>query len=702
MQTRSSWLRNVVSLLLLVQACARIHERPLSSSAKRPATSGTADSARAPSTDASIASGPSVDGGGSEPEARSPPETCAEPEDARRWKKGKSLFVDHDAGCHHHAPCFSTIADAVAAAHKGDTVNVLPGTYQGALVSGERGDVRITGTSGPEHTVITGDCFQILEGAEAPATVLIDHLTLRDCGTETPFVYEGWGVIVDTRRYVSVRIQDNVFIHNDGGAIGLHSSTIDSRCHVVIARNRIQDTHGRAGIDISLAADAGEDYCVRVENNLIALNDVATNLQYITFHNGPGRFEFVNNTIADNERAIDAPAGHFVFASNIVFRNTVTFRDGIDAHDALDVHHNLIDSGQFDGRSGNFPADPLFVDEGAQDYHLQADSPAVARGDPSSAPLDDLSGRTRGALPDIGAYQLDERSGSLPARGCGNSQVDLGTMDDAAGRFAAFEACDDGNTQDGDGCSSLCQLEPAPPHGQISLRGTNLCAIRQDGSLSCWYPFSAAVPSGEFRQVALSEAMGCALAVSGMVACWSGDSTLPARSETFSQIAADSDQVCGLRVDGGVTCWDRDGTRFEQDGNFVRVDTSQGVCALSADGEPTCWPAYSAFPSGPYLQMLPAQPGLCALRQDGQFVCMGTLSDPESLSTGLVNVSIARHTIVGLRPNGRVLQYGAWASEPGSAPNFIEVAAAEGFGCGLTSDHRVYCWNDLSKMLPQE
>ena len=58
--------------------------------------------------------------------------------------------------------------------------------------------------------------------------------------------------------------------------------------------------------------------------------------------------------------------------------------------------------------SGNLYGDPRFVapawgQDG--DYHLQAGSPAIGQGSADGAPADDLQGRSRGATPDMGAYQ---------------------------------------------------------------------------------------------------------------------------------------------------------------------------------------------------------------------------------------------------------------------------------------------------------
>jgi hypothetical protein len=58
--------------------------------------------------------------------------------------------------------------------------------------------------------------------------------------------------------------------------------------------------------------------------------------------------------------------------------------------------------------------DQLFVNAGANDYHLSASSPATDKGTSQNAPTSDLEGNSRpgGAAWDIGAY---ERAGAPPA-----------------------------------------------------------------------------------------------------------------------------------------------------------------------------------------------------------------------------------------------------------------------------------------------
>jgi cysteine-rich repeat protein len=284
-------------------------------------------------------------------------------------------------------------------------------------------------------------------------------------------------------------------------------------------------------------------------------------------------------------------------------------------------------------------------------------------------------------------------------------------VETAQGTFVGFEACDDGNSESGDGCSSLCQFEPgATPRGRIGFYGGHLCVIRSDGSLECWNGGTETLPTGTFEQLALSAEHGCALRTDGTVSCWykRSSSTPPFAPEgTFTQIDGDFYGTCGLREDGSITCWDSDEITLEQSGSFTRVDTNQRACGLTGAGDATCFPAYTiSIPSGPFIQLLPEPyDGFCGLRPTGQLVCAPDTSTflRSAPLAGFVQADAVQSAGCGLRPDGRAV---LWNLSGGRTllqdRVFIEVAPpALTFCCGLTIDGRAWC-SENSAALPAE
>ena len=79
--------------------------------------------------------------------------------------------------------------------------------------------------------------------------------------------------------------------------------------------------------------------------------------------------------------------------------------------------------------------------------------------------------------------------------GCSSTcQIEGGPFVCGDGHLDPGEQCDDGNTQDGDGCSSQCQIEGAPPVGgvvELHLSGSDSAASLAEGSGSSSPPYAA-------------------------------------------------------------------------------------------------------------------------------------------------------------------------------------------------------------------
>jgi cysteine-rich repeat protein len=333
-----------------------------------------------------------------------------------------------------------------------------------------------------------------------------------------------------------------------------------------------------------------------------------------------------------------------------------------------------------------------------ESFRLRPGSPAVARALVEPAPLRDKEGNARGKRPDIGASERREVGGeSLEGLTCGDGIVQQGEVSTSAGKFQAFETCDDLNRVSGDGCSEFCQREPTPTSGRLAYAPGSLCAVRGDGALSCWGDLDVGLPTGTFRQVALNTDYGCALRLDGAVACWrpDGNHSSYAPTGSYTYLAAGSDETCGVLANGGIQCWGAGSATRSQVGSFARVATNSRLCTLSTAGALRCFPEYDpAALSGAFLGVMPGSVHGCGHALDGTLACtegLGRRIPAAGFQSASFNVT---HSAVGVRPDGRVVHVRVGGITMPVVPRRFTEAVTIGVdtGCGLTSDHKVYCW----------
>jgi parallel beta-helix repeat protein len=213
------------------------------------------------------------------------------------------------------------------------------------------------------------------------------------------------------------------------------------------------------------------DYCPggastnTIENNLIynnegwcmvVLNSIgATIRNNVCYHNairndGSGEISEIGNNVSVYNNILVPRTGKLAlnmrysrsdFTSNLA---TVSENNNL-----LDVSATAVSVGwgpsigtlaQYKAANGHgwgpadFTGNPLFVDEFGFNFHLQASSPAIDRGNTAKAPLYDFDGHPRpsGAAADIGAYEVSAGAtltGSVVASLTSTNLTNIGTKD---------------------------------------------------------------------------------------------------------------------------------------------------------------------------------------------------------------------------------------------------------------------------------
>jgi hypothetical protein len=196
--------------------------------------------------------------------------------------------------------------------------------------------------------------------------------------------------------------------------------------------------------------------------------------------------------------------------------------------------------------------------------------------------------------------------------------------------------------------------------------------VRGNGTLACWgnnESGQATPPSGaEFVKVAAGAKNSCAVRVDGSVTCWGYASEVIDINEpppgAFVDVSVGGYHACGVRPDATLACWGANNNSQSDapPGEFARVSTTEWAsCAVDLLGRPTCWGwqfnGDEPEDRAPWNTTFTALSGQCGLRSDGRVLCWADL--------------------VGAPSQGK----------------FTVLAGNYGFGCGLRPDSRVECWS---------
>jgi beta propeller repeat protein/parallel beta-helix repeat protein len=314
---------------------------------------------------------------------------------------------------------YPTIQQAIQASNNGDVVVVEPGTYlENIDFLGK--SITVTGTDPNDPdivaaTVINGNnrgSVVTFESGESPEAVLTGFTITGGYGTAVAEIgnYIFWGAGVFCYGS-SPTIKNNVITDNIGAIQIVGDNPEQWRlcygagigCFVsgaIITNNVIKNNSAYAGAIFV----AGDD---KICNNLIYDNSAVVGGGVIIVGG-----QLINNTIVGNNTNASAQAGsgpggnlYLIFDAGFpqcrVLNNIISNAPsggGISGEGNIDESvlsfnnvwgnspANYMELSDRTGVNGNISQDPLFVDAGAKDFHLQMNSPCIDAGDPDYVP----------------------------------------------------------------------------------------------------------------------------------------------------------------------------------------------------------------------------------------------------------------------------------------------------------------------------
>ena len=280
---------------------------------------------------------------------------------------------------------------------------------------------------------------------------------------------------------------------------------------------------------------------------------------------------------------------------------------------------------------------------------------------------------------------------------------------------------------DGDGCSSLCELEggaSACPLGgcdEKTVVGTNgACYLSEDGEVQCWGLNTELIndaPAGVWVDIDLEFESACAIDSFGHPFCWGPNAATGYPTASLESIVVTQYAACGIRRDDGlIECWGGDDFGVLSGANttdaFAELATTQGsVCGIHlSDGSLECWGLPSNYllgnPTfGTFVAIRGGADNYCAQADDGLWTCFGSNSYGETFvpSEPFVDVAMGIFHGCGLRADATVDCWGAGPELPSVdygqtgvpgelADVFRGFAASSLTTCGVRLDGRVECW----------
>lgn len=251
--------------------------------------------------------------------------------------------------------------------------------------------------------------------------------------------------------------------------------------------------------------------------------------------------------------------------------------------------------------------------------------------------------------------------------------------------------------------------EMSQPDDTLSMSTWSSCAIKPDGTLSCWgkdVNFAFNMPAGHYSQVSDGGDHVCAIKDDGTLVCTGNLGTPP--SGTFRTVESQAGAACAIRTDSTVACWGSNGSgeTTAPTGTFIDVAMNNATsCGVKTDGTLDCWgygtptnpvsggnTTAMVPPSGTYVSVSVGNGRACAIKPDGTLACWG--SADATTTDSFKAIAMGDDYKCGIKVNGLLACWGylyPWVDPPSG--QFTQIVSSGGDSmCALKSDGTLACW----------
>lgn len=257
--------------------------------------------------------------------------------------------------------------------------------------------------------------------------------------------------------------------------------------------------------------------------------------------------------------------------------------------------------------------------------------------------------------------------------------------------------------------SAIATREDATLVGPLVAGEEHNCAIRADGSPTCWGANGAGqllgVPTYALTQLTAGRNHTCGLRTDGSAVCWGNNGRgqlLGIPTEALTSIRAGGDHTCGLRTNGSAVCWGDDTSlQVSHTTGEALTDLSAGrlhTCGLRTNGTATCWGnnshGWSGIPTHALTHLSSGSFHSCGLDPAGTPVCWSFFG-LVALSEILTTLTSGREHTCGLRTNGTAVCWNIFSTRLNAPTDpLTQITAGADHTCGIRTDGTPICWGD--------